>query len=545
MSDLNSRSNEYKIFKKDMDDKRKKAYSLLDNSEIYKDYINWVKKPSRRAYSYHLAEFIIFKDFINLDDYIQDISKLKHQDRENYFSTLKKDLKNYIVYLEENRKPETFSPKTINVSLSAFQDLLSYNEIDLPSILYKKLRKRNGQSPVTYSKTPSKDELRLIFSNCDLELISFALIQLSSGSRSGEIRNLILDEIEWNYDFPRFRVLYENSKTNKPIRKRMSTEAKEYTLKYINQRRDKILKTRIKRNTKNHNINDKLLFPISTSTLNDKWANALKKSGLYELDPKTNKPTMGLHSLRRYFNDNFSEYKRSWARFFMGKSDEYDTFSDKKLDRHFKLGCQHLYVFDTPIDSNPVIIDLQKQNVEQHKMIENLQSTSNLYKDILEKQDDKINQLNNLVERLVYDNINPFSGPELSKQSELIEEKIEKKAIKEHNDDVVKHYKEKVEQGEKIKLVNMDGLLFIADKTDKYDRLRDLIKKYDNPVDEKQREKYKEETKDFMKFLDDSIVSFSIEESELISKFKKFYNLPSEQTHIRNKELREISKKQK
>jgi len=80
-----------------------------------------------------------------------------------------------------------------------------------------------------------------------------------------------------------------------------------------------------------------------------------------------------------------------------------------------------------------------------------------------------------LVQRLIYDRVNPFEGPQLTSELEKIEEEIEQKALDEHNEQVKKHYKKHIENGENVELVNMDGKLFISHITKDTERFRKIL----------------------------------------------------------------------
>jgi len=278
--------------KKTMNENRAKAYKKLEKTKKFLSFYKNLTEGTKRAYKYYIAELVIFLDFINLDKYIKDIYTMKRPEEKKYKQQIKNDITSFIAYSEKNRKPKPFAPKSINIAISAIQELLDTHEIELPRHFYKSLRKRNGQSSITNSKTPTKEELKIIFSACDLEITAFSLCVLSSISRPGEILNLDFDDIDTNSDYPRFEITPENSKTNKKIKKRISPEAKEYLLKYKENERKRFLETRKKRN-KHLNSKDKTnkLFPISISTLNAKWKRALKKVNLYELDKNSNRPT--------------------------------------------------------------------------------------------------------------------------------------------------------------------------------------------------------------------------------------------------------------
>ena len=121
------------------------------------------------------------------------------------------------------------------------------------------------------------------------------------------------------------------------------------------------------------------LFPMDVNTANQIWTTMVKNAGLYELDPKTNKPAFGTHCLRRYFLSHFTD--REWGDFFSGhitaRNKEYRQYSDEKLDGVYEENMNEIFLFEgTPdlTETHEEIKKLQKDKLEMQQTIQEMKA---------------------------------------------------------------------------------------------------------------------------------------------------------------------------
>jgi len=268
-------------------------------------------------------------------------------------------------------------------NLSAIRKLLEYNKIDLGNSFWEGIRKAGDKAErSTDIITPTREQLRSILNHADNEGKAFFLMQMSSGSRIEEIRTLTFDNLHLETNPPSFRIPKEISKTNRPITKFFSEEAKYYLNEYINKNREKKLETRINR-ARSDTVKEEyenMVFPMGKTNPELMWNNLLKKENLYKLDKDTKHPVMGTHSLRRFFEDNIGHGKLS--KYMLNKltrSQEPYSFKTKhKLEDVYNKYVDNLLIFDTPEKTKDEVNRLRDKMKDKDKQIERLQDSIGL-----------------------------------------------------------------------------------------------------------------------------------------------------------------------
>ncbi|MBD3198045.1 MAG: tyrosine-type recombinase/integrase [Candidatus Lokiarchaeota archaeon] len=440
---------------KPSNEEEEKIFSLFNQSRKIQCFINRLKsKSTKSSYRTELRKFFIYLNE-NPDSYIlgrKEFRKLQNEQQYDYTDKLEEDIENYIDSLLGSEKPP--APKTLITIKSAIKRLLEKNRIDLGSSFWKELtRKLPKNKAVTEKETPTQKELKSILNQMKLPGKALFMVQMTSFSRLDEILKVKLEDIQLDYEFPRIKIPYTNSKNRTIALKRISPEAKEILLDYLKIRKDYLKNKLIKRGIKNKKElefqieHDDRLFPMSIQNANQIWTTATKKTGLYRKDG--NRCTMGFHSLRRYAKMNFIKaYKgvddktgKYWANVFMNKGTEadkvYDDYTSKDFDKQYSYGVNGLIVF-----ANTLNFDNRFE--EMKDKLETANNRIQLQQTRLSSQELKINELTTLVERMVYDQINPFSGPQLNHKQEKIEEEYETKALNEHNKNIIKSFKKEI-----------------------------------------------------------------------------------------------------
>ena len=394
-----------------------KIRKSFNKSLKLQDFLKYYPKTdgTRRYYKLRLIEFFLERQIIDIDDYLKDSRLMPNKKRVQYLDKLEDDIRKHFNYINTEREPPLHGS---NAFIAAIKGLLTYHKIDLSEITWKTLRK-NGNSEYRLSKfkTPTREQLRQILSHADVEAKAFFLVQMTSGSRISEIISLKMEDIDIDHEYPRMYIRNFNSKTGRSIRKRISPEAKEVLIDYLNIRKE-IIETRRNRtiHTK-HKISkdDNRLFPMGRANAEKMWMTITSKAGLYELDPQTNKPIMGTHSLRRYFKTRFGNHDPYLAKYFMGQStkvdERYDDWTDEQLDEHYAEGVKHLFINQTPLETDNKIRQISK---ELDKTNESLKNKEDYIKFLGERQksdNQRIERLEKLLKRLKYDNIDPDLGP--------------------------------------------------------------------------------------------------------------------------------------
>ena len=257
-----------------------------------KQYLSNFNSPGTiKAYRSHLKNF-----FVTID-----------ADPDTYFDGKRDygaDVQNFWNQIKE--KP----PMTRNSVISAVNNYLLENDIQLPRNMIKKLKKRaKGDRPLTIDDVPTPEQLRHILQFGRPHAKAIFLIAASSGMRINEILHLLPNDIDLKYDPPKINVRGETTNTRHSRITLMSYEAKEALEAWL-QIRDDYLKSMIKRlNVRKQpsqlqyhkDANDPRIFPIFYDNTRGIWNRMIRKAGYEKIYSKTGRRTMHIHCLRKMF----------------------------------------------------------------------------------------------------------------------------------------------------------------------------------------------------------------------------------------------------
>jgi len=498
--------------------KSKKVNKYLD---LHKD-----KKSTHTNYKLFLRNYFI-ELMIDPDDYLKDPRKMSRNKELDYKDKIENDIEKHFIGLKSQEKPP--APKTFGIIKTCIKGLLEESRIDLDNIFWNKINrilpKRNA---ITEKETPTREQLKSILNNMDIKGKALFMVQMTSFSRIEEPLDLTFNDIQLEYELPRIKTSYQYNKNGKMSLKRITPETKKILNDYIKIRNNwlisKLKRQGIKDEKERNKLikNEKRIFPMTKQNATEIWTNAIKKAGLYRKDNDSNKGTMTPHSLRRYAKNNFiSSYKGNgnnngefWANVFMNKGKEtdkvYDTYTNEDLDKQYNYGIEGLIVFEETVDYNKSVIELRNK-------LKQFEGREKIYKDrliSLDETEERLNIIEKALENKIEENItgNPFL--QKSEEQIKIEDKIEDKLLIEHNNNVMKHYKELKEIGEKVELKNNEGRLFIITITKELENFHKIINKAkDKKISSAEREKAK---KEIFKMLSGSIKSFTKEEQYII-----------------------------
>ena len=304
---------------------------------------------------------------------------------------------------------------------------------------------------------------------------------------------LTLDNLHLNTNPPTIKIPPEDEKNGKPIIKFITPEAKYWIEEYLKDRK-KILSTRTNR-ARSKKIKEeykKRVFPMGNSNSNIKWKNlVIKEFGEYKIDPNTNKPLMGTHCLRRYFKTRFSNYDPYLAKYFMGQSskvdERYDDWTDKQLDEHYEKGVKYLFISQTPLETDNKIKQLNKELEKTNEQVKNKDDYIKLISERQKSDSKRVERLEKFIKRLKYDDLDPFSGPVLTPEENLWEDKLEMEIIKEKEQRLKKLLETDTEY-KNTKIVYIDGVPYFIDKKykspitrreEEYKKFQEIVKKRD------------------------------------------------------------------
>jgi len=282
------------------------------------------------------------------------------------------------------------APKTLRLLLSTVRVFLAENEVELPQMFWRKLRKRLGGSrAVTEVYVPSNKELRQILTHMDARGKSLFLCLASSGMRLGEALDLKLQDLDMEKEPVWVEVRAPYTKTGNRRKAFISTEAREALQEWLrirprflggNQHEQeqhtqtgkkgrkraapakgvcplcgrgpfkKERSLRIHMIRSHRPVDDGRVWPISSNTAECIWNTAVEKVGLLKKDPVSRKNILTPHSLRKFCRTKLGELvSQDVAEALIGHegylTEVYRVHDDKDLAKFYLKAEPALLVF--------------------------------------------------------------------------------------------------------------------------------------------------------------------------------------------------------
>jgi len=252
-------------------------------------------------------------------------------------------------------------PKTASPYMGGVISFLEYTvDFELSRKQRKLLRNRmpKGKRARTIEDDLTRDRLRKILTHCDTKGKTLFLFLVSSGIRVGESLQLEFDDIDLKSEPAKVNVRGEYTKTGDPYYSLISKEAKESLTEWLKIRGQYLLssakrgrglaKTGYGRGVKS--MEDNRIFPFSFSVASSMWNNALKKAGLEKHDKGTNRRTLHIHMLRKFFNSQLKiAVPREIVDALMGHeeglSEAYRRYPEGEIRKYYLKGEPHLFIF--------------------------------------------------------------------------------------------------------------------------------------------------------------------------------------------------------
>lgn len=275
------------------------------------------------------------------------------------------DLLKYATSLTERNSP----PKTANVYMLAVRNFLEFKfDFVLSRKQRRELRGRmpRGKRPRTIEDSLTREKIVKIINQCPLKGRALFLTLLSSSIRVGEALQLTLDNIDLESVPAKVNVRGEYTKTGDKYYSFISKEAQDVLEQWLKVRED-YLKTAVTRgkglikHAKKEKLNDDRgkksveddrIFPFSFQVASMMWNNALRKTGLENHDKSTNRRTLHIHMLRKFFNSQLkgeAKLPREIVDALMGHEEglsvAYRRFTEEQIKKWYLKGEPYLSIF--------------------------------------------------------------------------------------------------------------------------------------------------------------------------------------------------------
>jgi len=468
------------LFNKQLEDEQ--CIQAFESSKKVNDFLTLdiTRESTIKSYKRALKGFFHEQNIKDIDNYIKNPESLSNGKKLAYKDELELKIKQHNYFLINNLE---YEGNTINVILAAIRSFLETNKIELGDKFWSKL-KRNGKgtSRVTDTKTPDLKTLREILNQGDIESKAAFLLQMNTGARIDQIPALEWTNIkELDNEYPIVLFYPDQNKTKREIKTFMTPETKEILLQYRKQR-EKIINTREKRGNhlRKNELDKSKIFPMTTNNLEKKWRKMCEKAGYYQPDSRTNRPSYGTHCLRRYFLDNFGD--RELAKLFCGKTtpneEAYHRKSDSELRRIYAQHADNITILKETSENilraqifDEKINKLMAENESLKKKSLEYDGTNQILREQFKGFEEKIKKLDNIVDGLVAQEVNPVVVPGFERTIVNLEPDAEREYEKRVNEKIQERRRlmnERLKTDPRYKdsqIVDIDGVPFFMPKS--------------------------------------------------------------------------------
>lgn len=245
------------------------------------------------------------------------------------------------------------APHTARNHFVIWKEFLAEQGIEIKTRELKRIRTKLPKgSTRTIERDLDHDTLRALVHHMDIKGKALFLTLASSGMRIGEALALTLDDIDLNQEPVFLQIRGENTKTGEQRYSYISREAQEAIIEWLKVREAYMVQAQNKNaGFINHGYSgprpdpseDNRLFPFAMKTAHDMWETAIKNAGLQERDKSTNRYTLHIHQLRKFFRSQLAlAIPVDIVEMLMGHSgyltDAYRRFTKKQTAEYYLKG---------------------------------------------------------------------------------------------------------------------------------------------------------------------------------------------------------------
>jgi len=333
-----------------------KLNTIDEHETIGKFLRKFPKYKTKHGYKYALKRFFDFLK-VNPDEWIKDVRLMDNGTRIKTLDGYEDDITAFWSDLINKDVP----PKTLNYVIAVIRVFLCHHRIEIPDVFWKDLRRRgSGNQARTIDEPITREMLQSILTHGDTKSRALFLMLSSSGMRVGEALKLKPSDINFTSTPTKITIRAEITKNKTGRITFISDEATRFLKEWLKER-DAYLKTSAARThikcyhgliTKS--MDDDRVFPFSIDTARNIWNRLIEKAELFEKDERTERITVHIHGLRKFFRTYFSRSESARSRdvveILMGHRGyllpEYFKLSPNQLKEEYLVGMKYLLVFE-------------------------------------------------------------------------------------------------------------------------------------------------------------------------------------------------------
>ncbi len=341
-------------------------------------------------------------------------------------------------------------PKTVRLYLNTVKSFFRRNKIKLEDDFWEDLNRRiRGSRARTVDRIPTIEELRAILTHTDAKGKALFLMLASSGMRIGEALSIKVSDIKQEEEPVEIRIRGEFTKTGDPRITFISQEAKQALDEWLKVRKQYLITACGRSRRYEKNPHDDRLFPFDSSTAWRIWSKAVSRAGLEEFDPSTDRRTIHIHVLRKFFKTRTSLIiQGDIVEALMGHSSGLDAIYlkagdiKKELRETYKKAEKELLIFTdikTIKEYTSHLEEMQSELFAEHAGL--ISKNKNLEKEVMELRTE-LNQVHSLLKKSI----------DISQHPENYWNEGEHRQFERESDEQDRQLKEKVMQEEAERL---------------------------------------------------------------------------------------------
>lgn len=293
----------------------------------------------------------------------------------------KKDIINYWNTARYHKGDTTrkIAPLTLNYRLNVVKQFLMRNDVEIKQLFWKEMKERTKERGVlTDDRAPTVEELKRILQHAKIKERSWILLATSSGMRIGEIIKITNDDMKLEENPPRINIPAAITKSGKRRTTFCSSEARDVIKEWMKVKRDYIISVKDKNNfmrkpTKVHDPDTKVLFPFDYNGLRNQWELLLKRTELNEKDTRTNRYKIHIHALRKFAKTRMLlTMNEPMVNALIGHegylSSTYERYDVSQLAPEYLKAVNNLSIFEKETDLTDIKEQMFEKNQELHNM---------------------------------------------------------------------------------------------------------------------------------------------------------------------------------
>lgn len=275
-------------------------------------------------------------------------------------------------FLRENSEMAPMTRKGYKTILNSW---LSENHIYLPQHATRRIR-TSGRSR-TQDRIPAQEELRRIIGHADLQLKAYLLYLSSTGLRPGEGLKILWSDVDLERGVIHVRA--EVAKNREPRTTFLSLEAMEVLREWRAYHSQYIEKIDAVTTQPGYLRDHDLVFPLTYSSLRNKYARVLEKAGLDECDPSTGWSQIHPHTLRKYYRTRLpmGGCPIDVVEMLMGHTgylaNSYVRLTEADLESAYRKAEHELWVYRTKPINQQELKQLEHENRELRGELDQIQ----------------------------------------------------------------------------------------------------------------------------------------------------------------------------